>query len=158
MAQERKAGESASSLARGRSAIPMAKKDDIEDVAWALQTAEATWSRGDRADALKWIRRAAEAASEAELDDRALELAKAAADVASLLASAGPSALHPPVPESPRITTTSKPPPPPHQSSSRITAAGPTPSKVGATTSLPRPGQKSPTPPRVQTSGPASKR
>ena len=49
---------------------------------------EATWSRGDYADALKWIRRAAEAASEAEKDDRAaLELAKAAADaVASLLA------------------------------------------------------------------------
>src|SRR5580658_6046669 len=106
MAQERKAGESASSLARGRTVVPAAKKDDIEDVAWALQTAEATWSRGDHADALKWIRRAAEAASEAECDDRALELAKAAADVASLLAerpAAAPArALSPPVPEAPR--------------------------------------------------------
>ena len=67
MAHERKAGESASMKAR--SPVPVSKKDDLEDVAWALQTAEATWSRGDHADALKWIRRAAESASEAEADD-----------------------------------------------------------------------------------------
>jgi hypothetical protein len=147
---------------RGAAAIPPAKRDDVEDVAWALQTAEATWSRGDRADALKWIRRAAEAASEAEHDDRALELAKAAADVASLLADrpAGTSGIMPPTPESPRIGTTSAPPPPPHGgSASRVTAAAPTPSRVGANMpSLPRSGQKSPTPPRVASAGPVSKR
>ena len=65
--------------------IPQPKADDHEDVSWALSTAEATWSRGDRADALKWLRRAAEAASEAEADDRALELAKAAAEIATNL-------------------------------------------------------------------------
>jgi hypothetical protein len=65
--------------------IPHPKADDHEDVSWALSTAEATWSRGDRADALKWLRRAAEAASEAEADDRALELAKAAAEIATHL-------------------------------------------------------------------------
>ena len=65
--------------------FPAAKPDDVEDVAWALSTAEANWNRGDHADAIKWIRRAAEAAAEAELDDRALELAKAAADLASLI-------------------------------------------------------------------------
>ena len=97
MAQERKAGDSASTRLEGagRSPVPAAKKDDIEDVAWALQTAAATWSRGDHHDALKWIRRAAEAASEAEKDDRALELAKAAADVASLMADR-PTAIAPP--------------------------------------------------------------
>jgi len=68
-----------------RNPIPQAKADDHEDVSWALSTAEATWSRGDRADALKWLRRAAEAASEAEADDRALELAKAAAEIATNL-------------------------------------------------------------------------
>jgi len=30
-------------------------------VSWGLSTAEATWQRGDHADALKWLRRAAEA-------------------------------------------------------------------------------------------------
>jgi hypothetical protein len=77
--------------------IPPARKDDSEDVAWALSTAEAMHARGDRGDALKWLRRAAEAASEEQSDDRALELAKAAADLASSL---GP-------------TTNAPPPPPP---------------------------------------------
>jgi hypothetical protein len=157
MAQDRKAGDGNTPSGKMRAAIPLAKKDDIEDVAWALQTAEATWSRGDRADALKWIRRAAEAASEAEHDDRALELAKAAADVASLLASPATAGLHV-APESPKITTTSSPPPAPQASTARGIAA-PTPSRVGTNApSLPRSGQKSPTPPRVMAGIPASKR
>jgi len=65
--------------------IPEARPDDLEDVSWALSTAEAMWARGDHADAIKWVRRAAEAASEAENDMRALELAKAAADLAGIL-------------------------------------------------------------------------
>ncbi len=65
--------------------IPQVRPDDHEDVSWALSTAEATWNRGDRTDALKWLRRAAEAASEAEADDRALELAKVAAEIATNL-------------------------------------------------------------------------
>ena len=73
--------------------IPPARKDDSEDVAWALSTAEAMHARGDCGDALKWLRRAAEAASEAQSDDRALELAKAAADLASVL---GPTTNAPP--------------------------------------------------------------
>jgi hypothetical protein len=40
-------------------------------------------ARGDRAEALKWLRRAAEAASANQADRRAVELAKAAADLAS---------------------------------------------------------------------------
>jgi hypothetical protein len=165
MAQERKAGDNGPPSARMRSAVPPAKKDDIEDVAWALQTAEATWSRGDHADALKWIRRAAEAASEAEQDDRALELAKAAADVASLLATAprpatpAPPPLTPAIPDSPRIMTASKPPAPPIVPAAGRPAAAPTPVKVGGNVpALPRPGQKSPTPARVQAPAPVSKR
>ena len=163
MAQERKAGENGPPSGKMRSAIPPAKKDDIEDVAWALQTAEATWSRGDHADALKWIRRAAEAASEAECDDRALELAKAAADVASLLAErpapAPPRALTPPFPRLLGSPPRRTPPPVMQAPGGRPAVAAPTPSKVGANMpALPRPGQKSPTPPRVQTSAPVSKR
>lgn len=56
-------------------AIPPAKDTDAEDVAWGLQTAEALWKRGERIDAIVWLRRAAQAAGEAADDDRALELA-----------------------------------------------------------------------------------
>lgn len=66
--------------------VPDAKPDDPEDVSWALSTAEAMWARGDHAEGIKWVRRAAEAASEAENDNRALELAKAAADLQGLIA------------------------------------------------------------------------
>ncbi|HEX7664145.1 MAG TPA: hypothetical protein VF407_06540, partial [Polyangiaceae bacterium] len=76
--------------------IPKAQPDDHEDVSWALSTAEATWNRGDRPDALKWLRRAAEAASEAEADDRALELAKAAAEIATRLEEAPKTEAPPP--------------------------------------------------------------
>ncbi len=65
------------------SPIPKARDDDPEDVSWALSTAATQFARGDRAEALKWLRRAAEAASEAERDSRALELAKAAADLST---------------------------------------------------------------------------
>jgi hypothetical protein len=112
MAHDRKGSESGAAM-KTRSPVPAAKREDPEDVAWALQTAEATWSRGEHADALKWIRRAAEAASEAEVDDRALELAKAAADVASIL-SEKTQVTHasgvPAAPPAPRIGTTSRPP------------------------------------------------
>lgn len=101
--------------------IPKPKKDDPEDVAWALSTAEAMWNRAENADAIKWIRRAAEAASEAEADDRALELAKAAADLASMLVKVegpgdAPVASAPPPPmsaERPPNTLQSQAPPPP---------------------------------------------
>jgi hypothetical protein len=166
MAHERKAGESASSKAR--SPVPISKKDDLEDVAWALQTAETTWSRGEHADALKWIRRAAEAASEAEADDRALELAKAAADVASLLAEktsvtvTAPQGAMPAIPAAPRITSASRPPPAlynPPPSPRPPGVAAPTAPKVGGgVPALPRPGQKGPIPSRVQAPAPMSKR
>jgi hypothetical protein len=90
----------------GHGPIPPARKEDSEDVAWALSTAEAMYARGDRGDALKWLRRAAEAASEAQADDRALELAKAAADLAGII---GPTTSVPPPPPAPMP---SRPPPP----------------------------------------------
>ena len=66
--------------------VPEAKPNDPEDVAWALSTAEAMWARGDHLEGIKWIRKAAEAASEVEADERALELAKAASDLATIVA------------------------------------------------------------------------
>lgn len=75
-------------------AVPKPLGTDEEDVAWALATAEAMWARGDRLDAIKWIRKAAEAASEADDILRAADLASAAADLANALdpALAGPPA------------------------------------------------------------------
>lgn len=63
--------------------IPPKRKEDPADVARALAMAEAVFTHGDRVSALKWLQRAAEAASEAQADTRALELAKAAADLAN---------------------------------------------------------------------------
>ena len=65
--------------------IPPALDTDFEDVAWALRTASTLWARHELEDALTWLRRAAQAAGEAEDDDRALSLARRAAEVAEAL-------------------------------------------------------------------------
>lgn len=64
---------------------PAAQSDDGDDVRWALETANAVWSQGDRRAALSWIRRAAEAAAESGADGRALHLARAGAELRSAL-------------------------------------------------------------------------
>jgi hypothetical protein len=66
--------------------VPEAKPEDPEDVSWALSTAEAMWARGDNLEGIKWVRKAAEAAADAEQDERYLELVKAASELASLIA------------------------------------------------------------------------
>lgn len=66
--------------------VPEAQPEDPEDVSWALSTAEAMWARGDHLEGIKWVRKAAEAASDAENDERALQLAKAASELAALIA------------------------------------------------------------------------
>src|SRR3954471_3046591 len=86
--------------------IPPPNQDDDEDVSWALSTAGALWNRGESVEALKWLRRAAETASDANADARPLALFKAAADVASRVNS---NSAPPPAP------TQTAPPPPPSQ-------------------------------------------
>ena len=61
--------------------FPQALPNDPEDVAWALSTGQAMWSRGDIPEAIRWIKRASESASDAGADDRAFALARAAADL-----------------------------------------------------------------------------
>lgn len=75
----------------GRSPIPPANNGDPEDVAWALSTAEAMYARGDRGEALKWLRRAAEAGTEGKIGDRAVQLARAAVELAGMLGPASSS-------------------------------------------------------------------
>jgi hypothetical protein len=67
--------------------VPEVRDDDAEEVADKLSIAAAMWARGDRADALSWLRRAAESASDAEQDMRALELAKAASELSTMVDS-----------------------------------------------------------------------
>ena len=82
--------------------IPPAAGTDAEDVVWALQTADALWRRRERIDAIVWLRRAAQAAGEAEDDDRALQLARDAAELAEWIARS---------PNSSRAPSTRTPPP-----------------------------------------------
>lgn len=71
--------------------IPPTIETDNEDVAWALQTADALWKRDERLDAIVWLRRAAQAAGDAEDDDRALVLARNAAELADWMNRAPPA-------------------------------------------------------------------
>ena len=123
--------------------IPPAKKDDTEDVAWALSTAEAMYARGDRGEALKWLRRAAEAASEAQADDRALELAKAAADLASAI---GPVSNPPPAP--------SRPPPAPATAPTPAAAAPAAAPQGAAPAAASTPSPRPPPPPAARAAQP----
>jgi len=97
-------------------AIPPAKDTDAEDVAWGLQTAEALWKRGERIDAIVWLRRAAQAAGEAADDDRALELARSAAELSDWMATQPPGTTLPPAAQ------THQPPPnyDPHNASTFV--------------------------------------
>jgi hypothetical protein len=129
------------------SPMPGARPNDPEDVAWALSTAEAMWNGGDREGALKWIRRAAEAASDADLDDRALELAKAASALAPKLASVPP----PPVPAPPRPARQSLPAIAP-----ALSASPPRPGRPsGSAQTRPIMAKVTPPPPKVGSDRPA---
>ncbi len=96
--------------------IPVAKNTDAEDVVWGLQTADTLWRRGERIDALVWLRRAAQAAGDANDDDRALELARFAAELTEWMANLASEPPHGPIPEDdeiPPADASSEPAPPP---------------------------------------------
>ncbi len=80
--------------------IPPVLATDTEDVVWALQTAEALWKRGERVDAIVWLRRAAQAAGESEDDTRAVMLARKAAELTERVAVHSASQAPEPVVES----------------------------------------------------------
>ncbi|MFO0739297.1 MAG: hypothetical protein U0270_25600 [Labilithrix sp.] len=93
--------------------VPEPKPEDPEDVSWALSTAEAMWARGDHSEGVKWVRRAAEAAADAENDARFMELSKAAADLAQLLTKRGQSRASIHIDDSELADDEPAPPPPP---------------------------------------------
>jgi hypothetical protein len=61
--------------------LPRAEEGDAAEVALALETARALWSKGQALESVRWIQRAAENAESAGNDLRALSLARAAADL-----------------------------------------------------------------------------
>jgi hypothetical protein len=130
--------------------IPPPRLDDDEDVHWALSTATALWGRGERVEALKWLRRAAEQASDVNADKRALELFKAAAEVANqnkaAAAAAVPAETPPPPP--------ARPPPPPARPPPVPQAGPPRPGSVFPPPPAPRPPSVPAPPPAHAAPGP----
>jgi hypothetical protein len=63
--------------------IPVPETSDGEDVRSALESADALWSAGKHGEAVRLLRIAAEKASDAGNDMRALEIARAVADISA---------------------------------------------------------------------------
>lgn len=64
------------------------RDDDDDDVAWALQTAQVQWQRGAYADAVTWLRRAADSALRIGATGRAWDLKLAASKLAARIPAA----------------------------------------------------------------------
>lgn len=128
------------------SELPQADSADTDAVQMALQAAHTLWSRGDTTESLRWLKRAAESASDDGADMRSLQLAKAAAELRAKLfpsASDAPPAMPARVP-TPRDVISARPASPPEAlpeessqasaglASSEVSAARPEDSSPGA--------------------------
>ena len=69
--------------------LPEAENADPDGVQMALRAAHTLWSRGDTSESLRWLRRAAETASDEGADVRSFQLAKAAAELRAKLFGSG---------------------------------------------------------------------
>jgi hypothetical protein len=130
------------------SCVPATAANDSYDVAEALEVARALWQRGERKDAIRWVRRAAEAADDADQTMRVVDLARAAAELEEVATVAPPDSR-------PTAIPSSVPPAP--QSQTRVMA---TPSAPPRPSSLPPrpstlPSRLSASPPRLSTLPPA---
>jgi hypothetical protein len=67
------------------SVFPRPSASDPDDVVWTLQTAAVQWQRGLRADAIVWVRKAADTATQLSMMARAEELRDHAARLAEYL-------------------------------------------------------------------------
>jgi hypothetical protein len=83
-------GQTARPMSDSSPDLPEVEPHDPEPVAVAIETARALFRTGDRLDALRWLRRAAERAEEAGDDMRAVNLARRAADLSTELQSIVP--------------------------------------------------------------------
>lgn len=79
------ANEPGGMSSRLSSVFPRPAASDPDDVVWTLQTAAVQWQRGLRADAIVWIRKAADTAMQLGHEARAEELRSQAARLAEFL-------------------------------------------------------------------------
>jgi hypothetical protein len=107
--------------------VPASVTGDSNDVATALDVANALWDKGENAEAIRWLHRAVDAAGEAGDGERAADLARAASELTAAIEgrpSAGASV--PPPAESGPPSTPSPSAPPAHEpwpdSSERVLA------------------------------------
>jgi len=145
--------------------IPSPQPGDSDDVELALETAQRMYKNGDLAEALKWLRRAANSAEEAGDDMRQLQLARIAADLAAVVDSGGPAVMTsapsikpsaPPTPSPPIASRLPQPPakqPPQAPSARSSVAAGPAAANAGGPPPLPSNAPKSPVPTAITTPG-----
>lgn len=92
--------------------IPGTRDNDADDVSLALEVAQSQWTRGDYGEALKWLRKAADAAFDADQDQRGMELSKIAAELKAEI-------------ERPKPPPPKQKPPPPKQVQPRVAPAKP---------------------------------
>jgi hypothetical protein len=97
--------------------LPQAESADPDGVQVALRAAHTLWSNGETAESLRWLRRAAETASDEGADLRSLQLAKAAAELRGKLSrgkgaapdSVSSTGLSPSVPPTSGLTSADAP-------------------------------------------------
>lgn len=95
--------------------LPTPEPGEPSDVSVALEAARALWDNGETDEALRWFSRAVEAAEQAGNDRRALDLARAVAELKDGLAKPKPGAppTAPPKSSTPAAPTKSVAAPPP---------------------------------------------
>lgn len=98
--------------------IPAPTESDSETVATALETAAVFSAKGDTAEAIRWLQRAAESAGDAGDDVRTLDLARTAADLTRTLQEAKKASESAQLAESESSTPRRLPKPPQRQTSS----------------------------------------
>jgi hypothetical protein len=150
------------------SRVPVSLPSDPIEVSEALDIARALWDKGDSVEAVRWIRRAVEAADEAGDVQRMAALARGAADLEESIAHSDPASKLPasvprsaptPVPTRPSTAPSVRPTTNPPPSSIRLNRSKPPPLPAAAA----RPSQSPPAatrashaPPRIQPPPPSS--
>jgi hypothetical protein len=91
--------------------VPASITDDSSDVAVALEVAAALWEKGDSQEAIRWLKRAVDAARQEGDTPRAETLAQALSDLETSLAAPGIAAVasDPPMPAGPLAPTEATP-------------------------------------------------
>ncbi len=105
-------------------AIPSPEPDDNEDVVSALEMAELFFMKGEIDDCIRWVKRAAETASDVGQDVRALKFARLAADLKSRVVPPVSGAMPAVAPAPASAVVQARPTPPPLPAAAPISSRG----------------------------------